>query len=1617
MLKWTSARPAVQRRRSFPGRFEHLEQRQLLVAGPVITEFMASNSNTLTDSAGQTVDWVEIHNPTAQAFDLDGWTLTDDPDQPTKWAFPSRALAPDEYLLVFASGKDETTIPNELHSNFKLAASGEYIALVDPSGFVVSEYGDNGSEYPPQRADISYGTFEGVPQYFTQPTPGSANVTGQLAFVSDVQFSVSRGFYESPFDVVLSSATDGAVIRYTTDGSTPSLDHGEPYRAPIPILGTTTVRAVAYRDELLPAPVQTHTYLFTEDVVRQSPTGEPPLGFPPDLATGSRINGQLLDYGMDPTIVDDPLWTPLLQEGLKAIPSMSLVTDSDHLFDPGSGIYVNAGGHGASWERPASLELLFPDERVGFQSNMGVRIRGGFSRSGNNPKHAFRFFFRGEYGNPKLEFPLFEDEGARIFKSLDLRTTQNYSWAFQADRANTFLRDVFSRDTQRDMGQPYTRSRYYHLYINGHYWGVFQTQERSEAQYAATYFGGQAEDYDVLKSAGSSGGYLAEATDGNMDAYRRLHAATMVGFAANADYYRVQGMHPDATPNPEYERLLDVDNLIDYMIVTYYTGDRDGPGSRYTDPRPNNFFGIYNRVQPDGFKWFEHDSEHSLGTGEQNMVSPLVTEHPSFDPTNLTHFNPHWLHEKLMENEHYRLRFLDRAVRHFAPGGALSEAQALARLENRAAQVSSAMVPESARWGDTQAPLRFTHDDWKDATRRIKGWIEGRTETVLQQFRDVDWYPDVEAPEFSHPGGVVSEPLAVALSASQGAIYYSTDGSDPRLVTGDVNPNAARFIPGTSEPLVVTRSMPIKARSLHAGQWSVLSAQLFVVETPLRVTEVHYHPHTPTDEEIALHPDAEADDFEFIELINTGSKDLILNQLALDGTVQFEFADSNLTKLGPGERVVVVGNREAFETRYGDSTPVAGEFEQGNLSDSGGTIVLREPFGIVVQQFDYHAGSRWPDRADGVGSSLEVIDTQGDYGSASNWRSSSEYGGSPGADGAGQDDRLLINEILVRDSQSDLLELVNISSQPLDISGWFLSNDRHDLFQFQFPVGTSVDAGQYLVLSSSTHGLQWPRSEGGEVWLLEAEASIPVRFAAEAQFHASPLDTSLGVWPDSVSGGPLLPMTSPTLGAPNSRPIPADIIISELNHDVGSFDYEESFNAGTADALTPVLGNWSVIDGRYHVVPVGTDDTISVLEEFAPVTKLDISVTVNVPSESEFKRNAAIIFDYHSPTQFKFASMHFGNYRWKLGQRDEDGWHFLEDEITIPLLQAGTDTHVKVEIRDQIVRVLYDGQLTISHGYDTPFSGGLVGLGSKNGQATFENLAVRPFLDSEDLEFVELHNTTQTAIPLEGWRLSGAMELGLPSGTSLQAGESLVIGAFTSASRQLADNFRLLYGMHSDAMLIGSGPERLHDDAASLALMKPVDSKSSSGTIVVDYVRYDHAASWLDGARGKGKSLQRATGDSYGALSTSWIAAAPSPGAVIFPTEGDLDGDGTIGADDFQALAVALRNPTRYETIFGMNSALVGDLDGDGDVDFDDIDDLLALVDSPAQDSDVAAIDPLRADKTASMIESRPNRRRRQTSADKPVTPFDQASWSVLADRAFHAHGRRGQLTENAQNG
>ncbi len=199
----------------------------------------------------------------------------------------------------------------------------------------------------------------------------------------------------------------------------------------------------------------------------------------------------------------------------------------------------------------------------------------------------------------------------------------------------------------------------------------------------------------------------------------------------------------------------------------------------FTRPRVNNYFAIYNRENPDGFKFFEHDSEHSLDTGNAaganyNMVSPLTNGGSQF-----RYFNPHWMHERLAQsNTEYRTRFADEVYRQFHHDGVLTDANAQRLLDSRAAEINLAMIAESARWGDAKRNTPFTQANWESAVQTTRNWVVGRTETVLSQLRAENWYPEDQPPQFTtggelQHGGEVSSNDGLGF-VSFGSISYDT---------------------------------------------------------------------------------------------------------------------------------------------------------------------------------------------------------------------------------------------------------------------------------------------------------------------------------------------------------------------------------------------------------------------------------------------------------------------------------------------------------------------------------------------------------------------------------------------------------------------------------------------------------------------------------------------------------------------------------------------------------------------------------------------------------------------------------------------------------------------------
>lgn len=779
---------------------------------PRINEFSADTaSDGLLDEEGDNEDWIEIYNPGPNAADLSTFYLTDDAATLNKWAFPAITMPADSYLIVFASSKNRTTAGNELHTNFKLSSGGEYLALTRDNGgggFAVA--GDFAPTYPSQEEGFTYGIApDNISKgYFAVPTPNAANGAVAQGFVADTTFDFDRGFYTSPFNLTISTLTPGAQIRYTTDGSEPTSTTGTVYTGPINISSTTTLRAAAYKSGFFETNVDTHTYLFLNDVRTQHQTGAAPAGWP----TGS-VNNQVFDYGMDPDITSQHSAQEMI-DALSAIPSVSITLKQADFSGSGSqGIYTNPGGHGKSWERAASMEIIHPDGTTdNVQSNCGLRVRGGFSRSTNNPKHALRLFFRSEYGDGKLNYPIFGAEGVDKFDKFDLRTSQNYSWAFQGNGSNTFLREVLGRDLQGSFGHPYTRSRYYHLYINGIYWGLYMSQERAEAKHGAAYLGGDDDNYDTIKSAGSSGSYNTEATDGTFATGSDWHTLWTMARAQQSSptltrFMEMQGLNPDGSPNPGLPVYLDVDNLIDYQMIIGYTGNYDGPLSDFVGAS-NNWYSVRDRVR-DGFgvQFFVHDGEHSMGAGGKwNGANDRInTSNGSGSRNDYNKSNPSFLHFDLAEStDEYRLRFADRAHLALFNGGLLSRDSVMEHMNARRNTVADVIIAESARWGDSKRSTPYDEGDWQNAVNSLIGTINTRSDDFLGHLRTANLYPDLNAPIYNQHGGTVSSGATIsAIVPNSGTHFYYMIGSgdsddtdwqddlDPRLVGGGTNPAAS----------------------------------------------------------------------------------------------------------------------------------------------------------------------------------------------------------------------------------------------------------------------------------------------------------------------------------------------------------------------------------------------------------------------------------------------------------------------------------------------------------------------------------------------------------------------------------------------------------------------------------------------------------------------------------------------------------------------------------------------------------------------------------------------------------------------------------------------------------
>jgi hypothetical protein len=875
-----------------------------------------------------------------------------------------------------------------------------------------------------------------------------------------VIFSQASGFYSSPFSLTITSPDPTANVIYTLDGSNPQTSVTS-------ITGTATavvnidpastvgsrgktpavvVRASIVKSGNSPSIPKARSFIFTNVVKDQKyPGGQWP---------NYNVNNQILYYKMDSIVVNDSRYKDKIDDALLAIPTISIVTDMANLFDPATGIYVNAYGHGQDWEKECSAELINPDGSAGFNIEAGLRIRGGWSRHENYPKHAFRLFFRSEYGKAKLEYPLFGDEGSDKYDAIDLRCEENYSYA-NGDGRNTCVRDVFSRDTQRDMVQPYTRSRYYHLYIDGMYWGLYQTQERAEASYAADYLGGKKDDYDVMKVSTENWTYTVEATDGNSTSWQNIYNMCTTGFADNANYFKLLGKDANGKSDGS-EILVNIDNLIDYMLVIFYTGNFDSPTSSFGGNKGcNNYNAIDDRTNKvDGFTFYVHDAEHAMfsdqaspgiGLNEDRVNIGTRTDNMTMEVANFNVFHPQWLHFKLSANAEYRKRFADRAFKALSGQGALTPTVVRTRLDKRVSEIETAIIAESARWGGISpwGGIPYTKDDnWAPEIAKIRNnFFPYRTNIVIAQLEQAGLYTDIIPPNVKKGSTTIQTEKYVFSTGfnvnltnpnTTGDIYYTLDGTDPRLVGDAVSGNAVKLVAGTALPINSTTIL--NTRVYQDGSWSALNHINFMLQTEdytnLKTTELMYHPL----DYIAGTDTTSDDDYEFIEFKNIGESAINLSGLKLDSAVTYDFPDN--TVLGPKNFYVVASKPSRFYDRYG--LVASGNFH-GHFSNAGEYVLLSDPSGDPIIGFTYDDNSPWPDKADGEGYSMVSYiynpTASGPY-DPIYWRPSKLINGSPFKDDDGVSDVepavfLSLSSLLIYPNPTSEYIIVHINSDDL----------------------------------------------------------------------------------------------------------------------------------------------------------------------------------------------------------------------------------------------------------------------------------------------------------------------------------------------------------------------------------------------------------------------------------------------------------------------------------------------------------------------------------------------------------------------------------------------------------
>jgi hypothetical protein len=913
--------------------------------GVVVNEIMASNNRTLRDEDGDSPDWIELFNSGDTPVSLAGWYLSDDLQNLKKWQLPAANLEPHGFLVVFASGKNRAADPERLHTSFRLSANaGGALVLADAAGQLVSAL----TNYPAQITDVSYGRAPGalnLQGFFTQPTPGKGNAAYGPGFSPEVQFSESSRTYRGEITITLSTTPPGAVIRYTTNGALPEAT-SPIYTAPLRLVANTVqIRARSFTEGLLPGAVRSETFVPLSDGVAT---------FTSDL--------------------------PVL-----------LI----HHFDQGR--------PGANTKTFAHVQIFEPDTNgvtsltnaPALTSRAVIAARG--SSTEGYAKVSMKLEFQDEFGLGRALGPL--------------GLPEDPDWVLYAP--NNFepilIHNPYAHRLSREIGRYSPRTRFVEVYFaqrgfgpvpTANYHGIYVLDEKIKfdrnrvnepklvaGQNAADQITGgylmKIDRPDPGDSGFFGGGqWILYVTPKEEEitlperAPQRNYLQQYMNQFGNALYgsnYR--------NPTNGYRAYIDVGTWIDHHLLNVLTFNVDAL-------RLSAYF-YKSRHGPLRFGplW---DFDRALYSTDGRDSNPRTWRSQTGD-LGTDFFNYTWW-DRLFSDPDFYQDYIDRYQD--LRRGAFSDTNLWRLVDDLTGEVIRAQPREQAKWGI------LPRGGYSGEISRLKNWLTNRVNFMDSQF--------VQPPGISHRGQAVPAGFRVELTpSSQGSIYYTLDGTDPRrrggatgdeiapgarLYTGPIEiPANARLVARARNPAHVARTGPNNPplRSI----WSRPVAETFVVTPfPVRLTEIMYHPVGDGSASAFLD-----EDFEFIELHNAGTTPVDLTGFQLEGTVEFTFTETNAVRtLPPGGRLLLVETPEAFALRYPGVGPVAGKYT-GRLNNDRGRLALFGPLREPVFEVRYE--ETWDPITDGGGPSLVLREEAGDgldSALASSWRASDLPLGSPG---------------------------------------------------------------------------------------------------------------------------------------------------------------------------------------------------------------------------------------------------------------------------------------------------------------------------------------------------------------------------------------------------------------------------------------------------------------------------------------------------------------------------------------------------------------------------------------------------------------------------------------------